>query len=112
MSTLPNIEQHRDHLIEVSMQLLGGLITVTEAVMKVYGPGKEPVYHIEQILPGRIFYNRTLIDPDTNIEYFDTLEVGFKDKVEDTPYFKCSREEHPPLHVMKIIGSDDDSFPC
>ena len=95
MSTLPNIDQHRELLVETYEQLFEGLITVTEAVMKVYGPGKEPVYHIEQILPGRIFYNRTLIDPDTNIEYFDTLEVGFKDKVEGTPYFKCNREERP-----------------
>ena len=108
MSTLPNIDQHRELLVETYEQLFEGLITVTEAVMKVYGPGKEPVYHIEQILPGRIFYNRTLIDPDTNIEYFDTLEVGFKDKVEGTPYFKCNREERP----FYMYESDDDSFPC
>lgn len=106
MSTLPNIDQHRDLLIEVYMQLFAGLITVTEAVFKVYTPGG---YHIEQIRPGRIFYNRTLKDPDTGIEYFDTLEVGLEDKEKGTPYVKCNREERPPLPV---IGGDDDSFTC
>ena len=57
MSTLPNIDQHRELLVETYEQLFAGLITVTEAVFKVYSPGG---YHIEQIRPGRIFFNRTL----------------------------------------------------
>lgn len=106
MSTLPNIDQHRELLVETYEQLFAGLITVTEAVFKVYSPGG---YHIEQIRPGRMFFNRTLKNLDTGIEYFDTIEVGLEDKEKGVTYVKCNREERPPLPV--IGGDDDDSFP-